>query len=150
MKLATFNARAETVATKPMFRSAFKRNRCLIPVSGYYEWQDTPGGKQPCYFTARDGSPALTIAGLWDEWQDEADKSLQSCTKPNKFVAEVHDRMPVLLEEKYYEPWLSGEAGVELLKPAAENVLQKWPVSKRVNSSRAPDDDPTLIDKISL
>jgi SOS response associated peptidase (SRAP) len=55
MKLATFNARAETVATKPMFRSAFKRNRCLIPVSGYYEWQDTPGGKQPWYFTARDG-----------------------------------------------------------------------------------------------
>ena len=53
MKLATFNARAETVTTKPMFRSAFKRNRCLIPVSGYYEWQDTPGGKQPWYFTAR-------------------------------------------------------------------------------------------------
>ena len=71
MKLATFNARAETVATKPMFRSAFKRNRCLIPVSGYYEWQDTPGGKQPWYFTARDGSPALTIAGLWDEWTDK-------------------------------------------------------------------------------
>ena len=56
MKLATFNARAETVATKPMFRSVFKRNRCLIPVSGYYEWQDTPGGKQPWYFTARDGT----------------------------------------------------------------------------------------------
>jgi putative SOS response-associated peptidase YedK len=81
MKLATFNARAETVATKPMFRSAFKRNRCLIPVSGYYEWQDTPGGKQPWYFTARDGSPALTIAGIWDEWLDmEADRSRKSCT----------------------------------------------------------------------
>ena len=155
LKLATFNARAETVATKPMFRSAFKRNRCLIPVSGYYEWQDTPDGKQPWYFTARDGSPALTIAGLWDEWQDkESDKPLKSCTmiitKPNKFVAEVHNRMPVLLAEKDYEPWLSGKAGLELLKPAAEDVLQKWPVSKRVNSSRAPDDDPTLIDQISL
>jgi putative SOS response-associated peptidase YedK len=128
MKLATFNARAETVATKPMFRSAFKRNRCLIPVSGYYEWQDTPGGKQPWYFTARDGSPPLTIAGLWDEWQDvEADKSLKTCamiiTEPNKFVAEVHDRMPVLLNEKDYEPWLSGDAGLELLKPTAENFL---------------------------
>ena len=67
LKLATFNARAETVAEKPFFREAFKRNRCLIPVSGYYEWQDTPDGKQPWYFTARDGSPALTIAGLWDE-----------------------------------------------------------------------------------
>ena len=71
-------------------------------------------------------------------------------TEPNKFVAEVHDRMAVLLGEKNYEPWLSGKAGLELLKPAAENMLQRWPVSKRVNSSRAPDDDPTLIDKISL
>jgi putative SOS response-associated peptidase YedK len=155
MKLATFNARAETVATKPMFRSAFKRNRCLIPVSGYYEWQDTPGGKQPWYFTARDGSPALTIAGLWDEWKEKASgETLKSCTmiitEPNKFVAEVHDRMPVLLDEKDYESWLSGKAGLELLKPAAENVLQKWPVSKRVNSSQAPDDDPTLIDKVTI
>ena len=70
IEVATFNARAETFATKPMFRSAFKRNRCLIPVSGYYEWQDTLGGKQLWYFTARDGSRALTIAGLGDEWQD--------------------------------------------------------------------------------
>jgi putative SOS response-associated peptidase YedK len=68
LKLATFNARAETVAAKPFFRGAFKCNRCLIPVSGYYEWQDTPSGEQPWYFSARDGAPALTIAGLWDEW----------------------------------------------------------------------------------
>ena len=117
--------------------------------------QDTPGGKQPWYFTARDGSPALTIAGIWDEWLDlEADKSLKSCTmiitEPSKFVAEIHDRMPVLLAELDYEPWLSGKAGLELLKPAAENALQKWPVSKRVNSSRAQDDDPTLIDKVAI
>ena len=110
---------------KPFFRSVFKRKRCLIPVSGYYEWQDTSDGKQPWYFTARDGSPALTIAGLWDEWTDiETRKRLKSCTmiitEPNKFVAEVHDRMPVLLDEKDYEPWLSGEAGLELFKPAAE------------------------------
>jgi putative SOS response-associated peptidase YedK len=71
-------------------------------------------------------------------------------TEPNKFVAEVHDRMPVLLAEEDYEPWLSGNAGLELLKPAVENVLQKWPVSKRVNGSRAPDDDPTLIDKVTI
>jgi putative SOS response-associated peptidase YedK len=155
LKLATFNARAETVDEKPMFRNAFKRKRCLIPVSGYYEWQDTPGGKQPWYFTARDGSPALTIAGLWDEWTDkETLKRLKSCTmiitEPNKFVAEVHDRMPVLLTEKQFDPWLSGEAGVESLKPAPNDFLQKWPVSKRVNSSRADDNDPTLIDEIAL
>ena len=151
LKLATFNARAETFATKPMFRSAFKRNRCLIPVSGYYEWQDTLGGKQLWYFTARDGSRALTIAGLGDEWQDmEADKSLKSSTmiitEPNKFVAEVHDRMPVLLAEKDYAPWLSGKAGLELLKPAAENVLEKAGF-KAGQQSGAPDDDSTLIDK---
>jgi putative SOS response-associated peptidase YedK len=155
LKLATFNARAETVAEKPMFRGSFKRSRCLIPVSGYYEWLDTPGGKQPWYFTAADGSPALTIAGLWDEWQDKASgETLKSCTmiitEPNSFVVEVHDRMPVLLTEKDFEPWLSGAAGLELLKPAADDFLQRLPVSKRVNSSRAPDDDPTLIEEISI
>ena len=101
---ATFNARAETVASKPMFRDAFKRKRCLIPASGYYEWQATPTGKQPYYFTARDGSP-LTIAGLWDEWKDsETGLPLMSCTMiitgANELASKIHDRMPVLLQPK--------------------------------------------------
>jgi putative SOS response-associated peptidase YedK len=155
LKLATFNARAETVAEKPFFRGAFNRNRCLIPVSGYYEWQDTPGGKQPWYFTARDGSPALTVAGLWDEWHDKASgETHKSCTmiitEPNGFVSEVHDRMPVLLTQNQFEPWLTGQAGLEMLTPAPDDLLQRWPVSKRVNSSRATDDDATLIEKIAL
>ena len=155
VKMATFNARVETIQTKPFFRDAFKRTRCLIPVSGYSEWQDVPGGKQPWYFTARDGSPALTTAGLWDEWHDRATgETLKSCTilitEPNHFVAKVHDRMPVLLAEKHFEPWLSGEAGLELLKPAADDALQQWPVSKRVNSSKAPADDAILIDRVDL
>jgi putative SOS response-associated peptidase YedK len=138
LKVASFNARAETVAEKPFFRDAFKRKRCLIPVSGYYEWQDTPNGKQPWYFTARDGS-ALTAAGLWDSWRNpETGKSLLSCmmivTEPNAVAAEIHDRMPVLLTQEQFEPWLSGHAGVEYLKPAPDDLLQKWPVSKRVNS----------------
>ena len=154
MKMATFNARAETVTTKPMFRDAFKRNRCLIPASGYYEWQDTPDGKQPYYFTRRDGEP-VTFAGLWDRWRDRsADERITSCTmiitEPNAFVAEMHDRMPVILEEKDFEHWLSGEVGMELLKPAANDVLQRWPVSKRVNSSRADAEDATLIDAVQL
>ena len=70
--MATFNARAEMVETKPVFRDAFRRTRCLIPMSGYYEWQATAGGKQLGYFTAADGSPPLTAAGLWDEWKDHA------------------------------------------------------------------------------
>jgi putative SOS response-associated peptidase YedK len=63
LKAATFNARVETVETKPFFRDAFSRNRCIIPASGYYEWKNTPAGKQPYYFTSADGSP-LSIAGL--------------------------------------------------------------------------------------
>jgi putative SOS response-associated peptidase YedK len=138
-----------------MFRGPFKSRRCLIPVSGYYEWEETPGGKQPWYVTARDGSPALTVAGLWDEWRDKTNgETLQSCTmiitEPNEFVAEVHDRMPVLLAEKDFEPWLNGEADLDVLKPAANDLLQRWPVSRRVNSSRAPDDDQTLIERIPI
>jgi putative SOS response-associated peptidase YedK len=107
---ATFNARVETVAEKPMFRSAFKRTRCLIPVSGYYEWQDTAGGKQPYYFTRRDGQ-VITIASLWDEWKDtETGEPTKSCTMiitaANDFVGEVHGRMPAILEQAGFDGWL--------------------------------------------
>ena len=71
VKAATFNARAETVAEKPFFRDAFRRTRCLIPASGYFEWRHTATGKQPWYFTRADGEP-MTFAGLWDEWKDKA------------------------------------------------------------------------------
>jgi putative SOS response-associated peptidase YedK len=95
LRMATFNARAETVATKPVFRDAFKRSRCLVPMSGHYEWQNTPGGKQPWYFTARDGSPLLTAAGLWDAWKNrETGERLKSCTmivgEPNDFDPRPH------------------------------------------------------------
>jgi len=154
MRMDTFNARAETVAEKPMFRDAFKKRRCLIPASGYYEWQDTPSGKQPYYFTRRDGH-VMTIAGLWSNWKDKTTgEDLKSCTmvitEPNKFVADVHDRMPVILEAKDFEQWERGDGkdASALMRPAGEDMLQKWPVSKRVNSSRASDEDATLIEKI--
>jgi putative SOS response-associated peptidase YedK len=151
LKAATFNARTETVADKPFFRDAFRRTRCLIPASGYYEWQDTATGKQPWYFTRADSEP-ITFAGVWDEWKDKATgEVLKSCTmlitEPNDFVAEVHDRMPVVLESKDFVSWLN-DGGLTLLKPAANDVLQRWPVSRRVNSSRAPADDPSLIDRV--
>jgi putative SOS response-associated peptidase YedK len=147
---ATFNARAETAAKKPMFRSAFEGRRCLIPASGYYEWRDTPGGRQP----RRDEQP-ITIAGLWDEWKDiETGDWVKSCTMiitdANEFVREIHDRMPVILEAGNFDSWLDRSAGAELLKPAANDVLQEWPVSKRVNSSRTGDEDATPIDPIEL
>jgi putative SOS response-associated peptidase YedK len=156
MKLATFNARAETVAEKPMFRDAFKRRRCLIPASGYYEWHDTPEGKQPYYFTRRDGQ-VMTIAGLYDTWvYKESDDSIKSCamviTAPNAFVAEVHDRMPVLLEEKDFDTWLCGHGRevADLMRPAPNDLLDKIPVSKRVNSSRTSDEDSSLIEAVKL
>lgn len=150
---STFNARAETVATKPMFRAAFRRSRCLIPASGYYEWQKTPQGKQPWYYTTGDGSP-LTFAGLWDGWKDiETGEVLNSCTmivtNANTLAAKIHDRMPMLLQPKDFGGWLSGTAGTDLLKPAPDNYLQTWQVSRRVNSSRASGDDPTLVDRIA-
>jgi putative SOS response-associated peptidase YedK len=70
--------------------------------------------------------------------------------KPNDFVAEVHDRMPVLLTEDQFTPWLSGEAGREVLKPVPNDYLRRWPVSKRVNSSKADADDATLIERLEL
>ena len=151
LKIATFNARAETVESKAMFRSPLKRTRCLIPASGYYEWLGTPTGKQPHYFTAPDDSP-LTIAGLWDEWKDvDTGEPLRSCTmiitEANAFVGRIHDRMPVLLKPERFDSWLR-YGGTELLRPAPEDYLQEWPVSRRVNSSRTPDDDPTLIDEV--
>ena len=154
IKLATFNARAETADEKPFFRSAFKEKRCLIPASGYYEWKTTPDGKQPYYYTRRDGRP-VTIAGLWDAWKNpQTGERLVSCTMlitgPNALAAEIHDRMPVILEPADFQAWLSGEAGKDLLVPAGDDRLQMWPVSKRVNSSRTPGDDPTLIEAVEL
>lgn len=153
LRLATFNARVETVATKPFLREPFKSKRCLMPVSGYYEWQETPYGKQPWYFTARNGAPIMTAAAVWDQWKNkETGERIKSCamiiTEPNGFVAEVHDRMPVLLMPEQFDRWLGGEMGVEGLKPAPNDYLQRWAVSKRVNSSKADKDDTTLIEPI--
>jgi putative SOS response-associated peptidase YedK len=150
---ATFNARSETVADKPMFRDAFKRNRCLIPASGYYEWHTVGKDKQPYYFTPRNGS-VLTFAGLWEEWKDRVNnETITSCTmlitEPNKFVMAIHDRMPVILELDSIGPWLTGEAGTELLKPAPEDALRMWPVSKRV-SKPGNTEDATLIEPVEL
>ena len=159
-KLASFNARAETVRTKPFFRDAFKTGRCLMPVSGYYEWHwNNPADKkekpQPWYFIRKDGQ-VMTVAALCETWNDRAEnQTIRSCamviTEPNKFVAEVHDRMPVVLDESQFEQWMNGtpDEAAELMKPAPEDVLRKWRVSKRINSSRTPKDDPTLIEEVA-
>jgi putative SOS response-associated peptidase YedK len=149
----TINARAEGIADKPMFRDAFKRGRCVIPTSGYYEWEPTPAGKQPYYISATDGAP-LSMAGLWDQWKNvETGEPVRSCTiivtAANSLTGAIHDRMPALLEPRSIEAWLSGTAGPEILKPAPAEALRLWPVSKRVNKSTTPGDDPTLIEPVA-
>jgi putative SOS response-associated peptidase YedK len=156
MKVATFNARSESVAEKPMFAESFARRRCLIPLSGYYEWLTTPEGKQPYYFTRRDRR-IITVAGVHDGWIDPNSREcLRSCsmvvTNANRFVLGIHDRMPVILESKDFEPWERGNAkdAAALMKPACDEFLEMRPVSKRVNSSRADARDATLIEAVKV
>jgi len=151
---ATFNARAETVADKPMFRAAYRQGRCLIPASGYFEWKTMPDGKQPYLFSSADGS-VLTMAGLCEEWRhvETGDRVLSATviiTGANAFVRQVHDRMPVLLDRNDFEPWLSGAAGTELLKPAPDGLLDVWPVSRRVNKAGEGGDDRSLIERVAI
>jgi putative SOS response-associated peptidase YedK len=150
---ASFNARAETVAGKPMFRDAFRRNRCIIPASGYYEWLKKPDGRQPYYIAAPDGG-VLSFAGLWDRWKNpETGERVVSCTiivtNANALTRPIHERMPVVLDKADIRPWLTGEAGIDLLKPAPGERLRMWPVSRRVNKTGTGDDDRTLIEEVA-
>lgn len=143
---STFNARAETVDEKPMFRSAFRRTRCLIPASGFFEWTGPKDERQPWYISAKDGMP-LIFAGLHDTWRDpESGDDVKSCTiivtSANRFMGEIHDRMPVILQESQWRLWLD-EPRKDLLNPADENLLHAWRVSSNVNSSRYHGDDTT-------
>ena len=88
---ATFNARAESVADKPMFRDAFRGKRCIIPASGFYEWTGDKGNKQPHLFTAADGSPILAFAGLWDRWRDRAAGEVLHCFRQVGFEEAAAD-----------------------------------------------------------
>jgi len=128
-------------------------SKCLIPASGYYEWQTAPDGKQPHYVTPADG-PILTIAGLWTDWRDRVnDETPTTCTmiitEVNSFISAIHDRMPVLLDREGADAWLSGDAGLELLKPAPDDALRMWPVSRRA-SKPGNGDDATLIEPVSV
>src|SRR5262245_35107324 len=102
------NARSETVAEKPSFRDAFRKRRCLIPATGFYEWAKTAGGKQPYHFRLLDGRP-FAFAGLWERW-DRGGEPVESCTilttAANAVVRPVHERMPVILPAEAFAAWL--------------------------------------------
>ena len=139
-KFATFNARSETVAEKPTFRSAWKKSQtCIVPALGYYEWTGPKGSKQPYFIHNRDGEP-LVMAGLWDRW-DGVDEPLYSCTiitRPAEGpLKDLHPRMPVMVSRNQAEPWL--EDGIHrfnlISKMQHPEQLEFHPVSKAVNRS---------------
>ena len=138
------NARAETVHRKPAYRGAFKYRRCLIPASGFYEWDKLGGSRQPYYISRSDGRP-LALAGLWEARADcQSGEVLESCTilttSANQTLGRIHDRMPVILEQDDCGLWLDHrvqrtEELTGLFRPAAEEILQMTSVSTYVNKA---------------
>lgn len=136
------NARAETVASKPAFRAAYRRRRCLVPADGYYEWRAQSDAKQP-FFIYATGGTCFAIAGLWEHWQQD-DEVIESCTlitcEANQRLSGVHGRMPVVIGQDDYNLWLDDEADPaalgNLLQPAPESRFTMHAVSTRVNSPR--------------
>jgi putative SOS response-associated peptidase YedK len=139
------NARAESIAARPAFRDAFQRRRCVVPASGFYEWETRAGRKLPWYFTPRDGPP-LALAGIWAEGTDGTPATFALITtEACPEVARIHDRMPVALPPEAVEAWLdpapSAAELLPLLRPLPAGVLGATRVSTRVNQVRhdAPD-----------
>lgn len=137
------NARGETVDSKPAFRSAFKSRRCLAIADGFYEWKKSPTGKIPHHIHLK-SREAFTIAGLWESWEDPEGKPLRTftliTTTPNALMADIHDRMPVIIGPQDRALWLDPEASPEalkaLIKPLEDGLLEADPVSTKVNSPR--------------
>jgi putative SOS response-associated peptidase YedK len=143
------NARAETAADKPSFRSAMKHHRCLFPASGFYEWRRTPEGKQPFYISPADGG-LMAFAGLWETWSDpdggDMDSGAMLTTQSNRMMSEIHHRMPVILRPESFETWLdTGNVPVrdvkQLMLPIEDDYLKSVPVSSRVNKVVNDDQD---------
>ncbi len=144
----TINARAETVASRAAFSEPFKRRRCLIPADGFYEWRRGGKGRQPFHFGLRDDS-LFAFAGLWDLWTDPGGRMVESCsivtTTPNDLLADVHDRMPVILPPENYRQWLDPEFTITdslaaMLRPFDAAMMKRIAVGTRVNS--VANDDP--------
>lgn len=148
------NARAEGIASKPAFREAFKKRRCVVPASGFYEWQTIGKQKFPWYFQLRDESPLL-LAGIWENGRSPEGVELETCalitTTPNPVVAALHDRMPAILRGEAIDTWLNptleDPAQLEaLLGPLPGELMMSTPVSPRMNSVRY--DGPDCLERV--
>jgi putative SOS response-associated peptidase YedK len=150
------NARTETVAEKPTFRSALRHRRCLIPADGFYEWQGQGNSKQPFHIGLKHRS-LFAFAGLWERWKSPAGTWLQSCaiitTTANPVMAEIHDRMPVIIDPQDYSIWLdpaieNPAVVLPYLRVYPSEEMAAYPVSTRVNSSKH--DDPSCRERVDV
>ncbi len=147
------NARAETLGEKPSFRGPYRYKRCLLPADGFYEWKSAAGQKTkiPHYLRLKNGKP-FAFAGLWDEWLGPDGSAIKTCaiitTTPNALVAEIHNRMPVILPPATWDAWLNPASLPPaqlnpLLSPYPAEQMETYPVSRLVNQSRL--DRPEMI-----
>ena len=148
------NAKAETAATKPAFRVAFRKRRCLILADGFYEWKKEGRHKQPYCIRLREGRP-FAFAGLWEHWEGPEGKAIDSCTiltaSPNEVLRPLHHRMAVILPSSEYDLWLDPsvhevERLQPLLRPYPAEEMTAYPVSTRVNNPA--NDSPTLLEPV--
>jgi putative SOS response-associated peptidase YedK len=151
------NARADTAHEKPSFRDAFKKRRCLVPATGFFEWVQSKGqrGKRPMYIFLPD-EKVFSLAGLWSAWRSPTDEEIRSytilTTDPNDFMKKYHHRMPVILERGTEDVWLDEALSdpqklQELLRPFAAQKMDAYEVSTIVNSPR--NDTPECINKVA-
>jgi len=147
------NARGESVIDKPAFGAAMKRRRCLVPADGFYEWKTTATRKQPYFVRAKSGTP-LAFAGLWETWTGPNGEELETAaivtTRANRALAEIHERMPVIVPPDAFDLWLNcaavdAETAATLIAPAPENLLEAYEVSSAVN--RTANDHPQLVER---
>jgi putative SOS response-associated peptidase YedK len=150
----TINARVESVVEKPAFRTAFKKRRCLVPASGYFEWKGEKGHKQP-YFIHDPAGHLLMFAGLWEGWRPEGvEEWLQTFTiitgAPGKVSGDIHDRQPVILPPDLWEVWIDGtpEGAAATLAATPEAELTYYPVTKAVG--KPTNKGPELVEPIEL
>ncbi len=141
------NARAETLAEKPVFKSAYRQRRCLIPVTGFYEWQKTQQGKQ-AYCIAHQQHKLFAFAGLWEYWEHETE-TIYSCTiittAANELLSPIHQRMPVIVDEQNYNHWLNKqtlpEVTQQILANDAYQGMELKPISDWVNNPQHNDEN---------
>ena len=144
-----FNARGETVAEKPAFRTALRRCRCLVLANAFYEWQETPNGKRPMRISLASGEP-FAFAGLWETWKDPSGTLIPSCTiittAANDLISPIHDRMPVILPKEMEDMWLHEKVQdlavlTDLLRPypAADMAVREAEALDRASGRQAPE-----------